>query len=181
MRRTALALAATLATLPGLARAAEPPCLTAAEFTALASYGLPSMIKGAADRCAPALPAGSWLPQNGAQLSARYASAKPRAWPGAKAAFLKLGGTGDKQALDMIKTLPEPTQQLMVDGLIEGMVGQQLPTGRCVTVDRLVRLLSPLPPENTAEVIAIGIGLASRTGQAKFGQFSVCPAQAAVR
>lgn len=175
MRRPTLALAALMVTLPGLAHAAEPPCLTAAEFTSLASYGLPSVIKGATERCAATLPAGAWLKQNGAQLSSRYAEAKPRAWPGAKAAFLKLGGTGDKQAVDMIKTLPDTTLQPMVDGLIEGMIGQQLPTDRCATVDRVVRLLSPLPAENTAELIALAAGLGTKSGQAKAGKFSICP------
>jgi len=176
MRRTTLALAVALAALPGFARAAEPPCLTAAEFTSLASYGLPSIIKGATERCAATLPAGAWLKQNGTQLSVRYAAAKPRAWPSAKLAFLKLGGSGGKDAVDAFKSLPDATMQLMVDGLIEGMIGQQLPTDRCATVDRVVRLMAPLPPENTAELIALAAGLGARSGQAKTGKFSLCPA-----
>lgn len=173
MRRTIAGLAMALAALPGVAQAAEPPCLTVAEFTALASYGLPSIITGATQRCAATLPANAWLPRNGAQLSARYASAKP----GAKAAFMKLGGNnGGKDAVDAFKSLPDQTLQLMVDGLIEGMIGQQLPTARCSTIDRVVRLLSPLPPENTAELIALVAGLGVKSGQAKTGKFSLCPA-----
>lgn len=176
MRRPILALAAALAAVPGIARAAEPPCLTATEFASLASYGLPSIIKGANDRCAAALPADAWLRRNGAQLSTRYAAAKPRTWPGAKAAFLKLSAGGDKQGAELIRGLPDPTQQLMLDGLIEGMVGQQLPTDRCATIDRVVRLLSPLPAENTAELIAIAVGLGAQTGRASVGKFRLCPA-----
>lgn len=176
MRRPILALAAALAAVPGIARAAEPPCLTATEFASLASYGLPSIIKGANDRCAAALPADAWLRRNGTQLSARYAAAKPRTWPGAKAAFLKLSSGGDKQGAELIRGLPDPTQQLMLDGLIEGMVGQQLPTDRCATIDRVVRLLSPLPAENTAELIAIAVGLGAQSGRASVGKFRLCPA-----
>jgi hypothetical protein len=176
MRKMIAGLTMALAALPGMAHAATPPCLTAAEFTSLASYGLPSVITGATQRCAATLPADAWLKQNGTQLSARYAQAKPRVWPGAKAAFMKFSDTGDKQAGDLIKTLPDATLQAMLDGLVEGMIAQQLPTKDCGMVDRLVRLLSPLPPENTAELIALAAGLGAKSGQARTGKFSLCPA-----
>ena len=54
-----IALAAAVMTLvvPQVAMAAtEPPCLTANEFTALATYALPGAIDGTARTCAPALP-----------------------------------------------------------------------------------------------------------------------------
>ncbi len=90
MRQFIALAAAALTALPGIAAAAEPPCLTPAEFTALSSYALPSIITGTTQRCAATLPADAWLRRNGGQLAARYAAAKPAAWPGAKAAFLKL-------------------------------------------------------------------------------------------
>ena len=181
MRRTIASLAVALATVPGMAQAAEPPCLTATEFTALASYALPSVISGATQRCAATLSANAWLVRNGSQLSARYAAGKSAAWPGAKAAFLKMGSSGGTEANALIKTLPDPTLQAMLDGLIEGMIGQQLPTARCATVDRVVRLLAPLPPENTAELIALVAGLGSKAsgagaGEIKAGGFRLCPA-----
>lgn len=163
-----------LATLPGIATAAEPPCLTAAEFTALSSYGLPSIIRGTAQRCAATLPAKAYLRRNGAQLAERYAGAKPAAWPGAKAAFLKLSSGTNSEAAEVIRNLPDSTLQPMVDGLIEGMIEQRIPSDRCDAIDRVVRLLSPLPPESTAELIALAAGLGSRTGQAKVGALSIC-------
>lgn len=176
MRRMIASLAVALATLPGMAQAAEPPCLTATEFTALASYALPSVITGATQRCAATLPSNAWLVRNGSQLSARYAAGKSAAWPGAKAAFMKTGSSGGAEANNLIKTLPDTTLQAMLDGLVEGMIGQQLPTTRCVAVDRVVRLLAPLPPENTAELIALAAGLGAKTGGAKAGGFRLCPA-----
>lgn len=157
--------------------ASAPPCLTPAEFTALSSYALPSIITGASERCAAALPADAWLRRNGGQLAARYAESKPLAWPGAKAAFLKLGGgMANAEATNMLKSLPDSALQTMTDALISGMVSQRLPTDRCVSVDRLVRLLSPLPPESTAELIALAAGLGAKTGQAKIGAMAICPA-----
>ncbi len=175
MRRMLL----SLAMLPGLAHAAEPPCLTPPEFTALSAYALPSMITGAAARCASVLPQGAWLPANGAQLASRYAPGKARAWPAAKAAFLKLGAGQGPDAAQLLRTMPDPSLQMIADGFIQGLVGQQLPTRRCETVDRVVRLLAPLPAESTAELIAITVGLSARSGGGKVGALSLCPAPAA--
>jgi hypothetical protein len=168
MRSTALLAPLALALAPIAAQATEPPCLTATEFTALSSYALPSIITGTTERCAAALPADAWLRRNGGQLAARYAAGKPAAWPAAKAAFFKFA--------NLLKSLPDSSLQPMVDALISGMIGQQLPADRCGAIDRLVRLLAPLPPENTAELIAVAAGLGAKTGRARLGKFSICPA-----
>lgn len=174
MRRL-LALAAALAsTAPGIAAAAEPPCLTPAEFTSLSNYALPSLIDGTTQRCSPVLPADAFLRRKGADLTTRYASLKSSAWPGAKAAFLKVGATGNGDTANLIRGLPDSSLQPMADAFIAGMVSQRLPTERCATVDRLIGLLSPLPPENTAELIALAVGLGARSGRAKFGSLSIC-------
>jgi hypothetical protein len=174
MRRLA-ALLLTLA--PLAAQAAEPPCLTSAEFSALSVYALPSIITGTGERCAASLPADAWLKRNGGQLAARYASGKAAAWPQAKAAFFKFSaGTANGEATNMLKSLPDTSLQPMLDALIAGMVGQQVPPERCGAISRLVQLLSPLPPENTAELIALAAGLGAKSGRAKLGSFSLCPA-----
>lgn len=181
MRLPASLAALALCAAPVAAQAAgganAAPCLTSAEFTALSSYALPSIITGVSDRCAATLPADAWLRRNGGELAARYAEARPAAWPGAKAAFLKLGGgLGNAEATNLLKALPDSSLRPMVDTVISGMVGQRLPTDRCTAVDRLVRLLSPLPPESTAELIALAAGLGAKTGQAKVGTLAICPA-----
>lgn len=181
MRLFVTAAAMAITALPGMAMAAqaapEPPCLSAGEFTSLASYALPSVISGTTARCSTALPADAWLRRNGTQLAARYAASKTDSWPGAKAAFLKLGaGSTNKEAGDLMASLPDQTLQPLVDGMIEGMINQKLPAERCGTIDRLVRLLAPLPPENTAELIALAVGLGSRTGGGRMGPIAVCKA-----
>ncbi len=177
MRLIAVLATASLALAPVAAGAADAPCLTPTEFTALSSYALPSIITGTTERCNGALPATAWLPRNGTQLAQRYAAAKPAAWPGAKAAFLKIGGSStNAEATNLLKTLPDTSLQPMFDAVIAGMIGQQLPTERCSMVDRVVRLLAPLPPENTAELIAVLVGIGAKSGRAKVGSFSLCPA-----
>jgi hypothetical protein len=178
MRRLIAAAAALLATIPGTAQAAEPPCLSSAEFASLASYALPSIISGTTQRCASTLGTSSFLRSSGAQLSGRYAERKASAWPGAKAAFLKLSATGNQDANKLIAGMPDTSLQQMLDGMMEGMIGQQIPLERCGTIDNVVRLLAPLPPQNTAELIALAVGLGAQTGRAKVGAIRLCPAAA---
>jgi len=176
MSRTSLIAAALLVAASGIANAAEPPCLSAGEFSSLAGYALPSMISGTTQRCAPTLGADAFLPRSGAGLAARYAEGKAANWPGAKAAFLKLSAGKDDDAGKLLRSLPDPSLQQMIDAVMEGMVSQQIPIERCTTIDRVVRLLAPLPPANTADLIALAVGLGAKSGKAKVGSFSVCPA-----
>jgi hypothetical protein len=172
LKMTAIALTA----LPGLAQAAETPCLTSSEFAGVAAYSLPSVITGTASRCAATLPANSYLRSNAPQLAARYAEEKPAAWPVAKAAFLKISATTDQAANGVIANLPDPSLQTMMDAVIEGAVSQHIPTERCATIDALVRVLAPLPPANTAELLALAVGIGAQSGKLKTGAFSICPA-----
>ncbi len=177
MRALAYLAAVTLAVSPVVAQAAEQPCLTAAEFNSLASYALPSLITGTTERCGQTLPADAWLRRNGSDLAARYTTRKSAGWPAAKAAFLKFGGTsGNAEANNLLRSLPDASLQPIFDTVIAGLVSQKMPTERCGTVDRVLRLLSPLPPENTAELIALVVGLGAKSGGTKVGAFSLCPA-----
>ena len=169
-------IAMALIAAPGVAQAAEPPCLTAREFTALSSYALPSIITGTAQRCSAALGPNAFLKRSGNALAARYAADRSAAWPGAKTAFLKLSGGGGSDAVDIFRNLPDHKLQPMVDTLVEGLVAQQVPTERCQAIDSMVRLLSPLPPQNTAELIALAVGLGSRSGGGKLGRIAICAA-----
>jgi len=175
MRTPATLAALALAILPGLAQAAEPPCLSAGEFASLAGYTMPSIISGTTQRCAATLPPGAYLRTSGGELSARYARRKAGEWPGAKSAFLKLAA-GSPDTARIFQTMPDESLQKVVDAMVEGMVSQQIPLERCTAIDRIVRLLSPLPPENTAELIAVTVGLGSKTGGGKLGKIGVCPA-----
>ncbi|MDB5725351.1 MAG: hypothetical protein JWQ16_2105, partial [Novosphingobium sp.] len=153
MRKAVQLIALALIAAPGVAQAAEPPCLTAREFTDLSSYALPSIITGTAERCSASLGPSAFLKRDGGALASRYAAAKPAAWPGAKSAFFKLSGGANSDAASLFRNMPDNKLQPMVDSLVEGLIAQQVPAERCRTIDPAVRLLSPLPPQNTAELI----------------------------
>lgn len=174
MPKFARTLAAVLMAVPGIAQAAEPACLTTAEFSSLAGYAMPSVIGGTTKRCTQALGPKAFLPANGSKLAERYAANKASAWPGAKAAFLKLSADKDKQVNDVFTKLPDDTLQEMLDVILEGMVSQEIPLEKCGTIDDFARLLAPLPAQNTAELVALLASLASSDKPAKVGKISLC-------
>ncbi len=176
-RRLLAAVAIATIPAPSLAQTAKP-CLTPAEFSSLATYGLPSIIKGVSERCGPTLRAGGWLPRNAGQLAARYSQAKPAAWPGARAAFFKFSGSAGagREISGAFRNMPDENLQPIVDGLIEGLISQQVPLERCSTIDRVISLVAPLPPQNTAELIALTAGLASKSGGSLASKLKLCSA-----
>lgn len=162
---------------PGTLRAqAQTTCLTAQEFTAVSTFALPSVIRGAARRCEATLPNSAFLRSQSDNLAKRYSVGREKAWPQAKAAFLKLGGGSDPQAAALLQGMPDETLKPFVDEAVSTMVSQQLPTDRCSAVDRLVMLLSPLPASSTAEVIGLAAGLGARNGQTRVGRLAICKA-----
>jgi hypothetical protein len=164
-----------LAAAPGVASAAQQQqCLTPAEASSLAAYALPAAITGTSKRCAPALGSGAFLPRGGAELASRYAARKAQNWPAAKAAFFKIGGGAKDESSAVLKNLPDPSLQQMLDAIIEGMVAQQIPVSKCGEIDRIVGLIAPLPAQNTADLIAVVLGLAGKSGQAKTDKFAIC-------
>jgi len=176
MTRLSLVAAALLLTAPQVAMAAETVCLTPREFTAMSTYALPSVIDGAAKACAPMLPDTAFLRRSGADLAARYAVGKERAWPEARAAFLKMSMGKDPGAGQLLGMIPDDSLQDMADAAFVGIVAGQVKPSSCATIDRVVALLSPLPAENTAELIALAAGLGAKSGEAKVGKFALCKA-----
>jgi Alphavirus glycoprotein J len=176
MRNLAILGTVALAVTPVAAHAAQATqsaCVTPGEFSALAGYALPSVISGTTQRCSAALGANSFLPRNGRELAARYAERKAESWPTAKAVFLKMGNANSETG-KMMQGLPDNTLQTMVDAVMEGMISQEIPLDKCDTIDRFARLLAPLPPANTADLIALAVELAGK-GQGKVGKIQLCP------
>ena len=87
-----------------------------------------------------------------------------------------MGGGLDPQAANLFKAMPDESLKPFVESAVSTMGAQQMPTDRCSAVDRLVMLLSPLPPASTAEVIGLAAGLGARSGQARVGKLALCQA-----
>ncbi|MEO5598333.1 MAG: hypothetical protein ABIQ66_06910 [Novosphingobium sp.] len=176
MRTFVLFAAAALIAAPQIAAAAEPACLTPREVSAVTAFALPGLITATAQRCATTLPAGAFLRTNGQQMAQRYALRKPAAWPETKAALIKLSSGTNDQAANLFKTLPDDTLQQLADTMVSGVVSDKIPASRCDTINQVIALLSPLPPENTAELIALTVGLVSKGDTPKLGKLAICKA-----
>ena len=174
----ALLAGAALLALPAQAAAqtAATPCLSQGEVRALTTFAMPSALTGLIDHCGPQVGASAFMPTKGRALVAAYAARKDAAWPLARKAFFRIaGGKGDDK--DMMATMgrmPDAALQPFVEGMIGGMIGAKLKPGQCVIADKLLRLLAPLPPENTTELIGTILELADADNKKAPGGFQVC-------
>lgn len=175
--RFALAVSACLAlfqTQLAQAATAAAPCLSEAEVTALVGFALPSVIDGTMKSCKPHLSSNGYFATRGSEFLDRYATRKAANWPMAKSAFIKLGSSKDSKMTDAIANLPDEAVQPFVEGLVSEMVGSEIKSDQCTAIERGVRLLSPLPPENTAELVSFILVLSSKPKPGKTSSFPIC-------
>lgn len=173
MRILAALAVAAVACQPALAQSAQTACISPKQAEALMGYALPSVISGTSKRCAGALSQQSFLKANGAALASRYAERKNANWPAAKDAFLTLSN-GKDDASKVLRQLPDSSLREMIDVILEGMIAQEIPVSDCGKIDSFVRLLAPLPPENTAELLALTMSTVGGSKPAKPGAMTIC-------
>ncbi|WP_374942130.1 hypothetical protein [Sphingomonas sp.] len=142
MRRLA-ALLALVATPAG----AQTRCVTSAEAQAFASVAMPEIIRQTGRVCATALPAASLVRRANGPFLAKYDAEANRAWPIARTAIVKLSDP----AIEML-VQSEYARPLITSLLVPQLVGR-IAVGDCPTIDRLITLLEPLPPRNTAGIV----------------------------
>lgn len=174
---------ALVATSPALAAAPanQPPCLDQADVSAILAYGLPTAMDTAMTFCAPHLAPQGFFARDGRALVQRYAAAKPAAWPQAKAALLKLAnGTKDPTVASFTR-LPDSALQPVADGMVGQLVTEKLKPDACRPLETAIRLVAPLPPENTAGILSFMLRLAEQPRQnagtpARKTGLPLCPA-----
>ena len=145
MRRLALALALT--SLVASPAAAQQRCITTPEAEAMALVALPDLLRQTGTVCTGRLPVASLLRNPQSRLIARYEAEAVRAWPVARSAIVKLSDPAVDAMLDS-----EFARPLLTSLLVPMLVGRIAPAD-CGTIDRLVSLLEPLPPRNTAGIV----------------------------
>jgi len=177
--RTVFTAGAVLAMAQGqLAHAATSAegCLSEADVSGLVGYALPSVIDGAMKACKPHLSTTGFFATRGSAFAGQYAARKDANWPVAKDAFLKLGGTKDASLNATLKALPDSALQPFVEAMVSEMVGGEIKPGQCTAIERGVRILSPLPAENTAELITFVVVIADKPKNGKPSSLPICKA-----
>jgi hypothetical protein len=160
-----------------VAHATAPSCLSSVDVRALTTFAMPSVLNGLIANCGPQVGARSFLTTQGNSLVASYSARKQAAWPAARKAFFRLADGGkptDKGMADTVAKLPDAALQPFVEGMIGTMIGSKLKPGQCVIADKLLRLLAPLPPENTTELISTIFELADADKKAGPGGLKIC-------
>lgn len=158
------------------AQANAAGCLNETEVNALVGYALPSVIEGTMAACKPHLASTGFFATRGSEFAGRYASRRMANWPGAKTAFLKLGTAKDASLNKTLSALPDSALQPFVDGMVSELVGGEIKPGQCTAIERGVRILSPLPAENTAELISFVLVLADKPKSGKTPALPICKA-----
>lgn len=156
--------------------AANNACLSEAEVGGMISYALPSVLDGAMKACKPHLSSSGFFATRGSAFAGQYAARKDASWPIAKNAFLKLGDTKDASLNNTLKALPDSALQPFVEAMVSEMVGGEIKPDQCTAIERGVRILSPLPAENTAELITFVVVLADKPKNGKPSSLPICKA-----
>ena len=182
--RMLAACAALLAlTASEAASAQKAACFSERDVNSLISFALPVVIESTMKACQSHLSAQGYFATQGDGLVQRYAARKGPAWPAAKSTLLRIGAK-DEKLKGLISGLSDQALQPFAEGMIGQAIAKEIKPQICPTVERMTRLLSPLPPENTVEFLSFTVMLAARAEQRsrlKAGKpastdFPICPA-----
>ena len=132
------------------AQAQSKNCLTHAEATAVIGYALPDLLGGLRNKCKASLPATAFLTARAAELEERYRVQANSLWPQAKVAFIKMVA-GD----EMMTKLSDAALRPFLSDAFAVAITEDIEAGDCPTVDGVIEMLAPLPPQNMARLIGI--------------------------
>ncbi|MFM5915652.1 hypothetical protein D5I55_00755 [Chakrabartia godavariana] len=177
MFRYAAGLTLALA-LPAVATAqTAKQCLTPKEAQSLITFALPDVITSVGAKCAPAIGPEAYLAKAGPDLAARYRTAAAPNWPTAKQALLKFV---DMDAA-LLANLPDEALKGFFGAGVATAIVKQVDAAQCADIDRIMKTLAPLPPENMSQLVGIMLEIGARpkaqaaAAKAK-APFSICPA-----
>ncbi|MFM7027721.1 MAG: hypothetical protein ACKOXK_03465 [Chakrabartia sp.] len=173
---------AALMSLPCTVAAQMPaadrlPCLTPGEGQAILAFTLPDIVAGLSRKCGPALGSTSYMSQSGLNLAERYRPQSNAAWSQARPALRKLAG----ETAVFADMMSDEVFKGVASGVATTAVLKEVQPAQCRDIDRILRAVAPLPPENMSMLVGILLEIASRpTAQAAVAKakspFNICPA-----
>lgn len=176
-RLQALAAAAAFVAMPGLASAqTAKQCLTPKEAQSLISFALPDIITSVSAKCTPSLGTEGYLSRSGKDLSDRYRAAAGPSWPVAKTALKKFIDTD----MSLFDSMPDDALKGFFGAGVATTIVKDIRPEQCGDIDRVVRVLAPLPPENMSQLVGLVLEIGARpkaqaAAQKAKAPFSICP------
>ena len=173
-----LAAAALAFAIPAVATAqTAKQCLTPKEAQGLISFALPDTITSLSSKCAPSLGPDGYLTRSGKDLSDRYRTAAVPSWPSAKLALRKFVDSDS----DFMNAIPDEALKGFFGAAVSTAIVKDVKPEQCGDIDRVMKLLAPLPPENMSQLVGILLEIGARPkAQAAAAKtkapFSICPA-----
>lgn len=155
---------AAAATLSASHATAQPSNLDPAAVAAASRYALPIAFDSFVTRCSASLDQGGYALRNSDRLMAKFSDGMDDAWPAAKDAMIMMA-SGDEDAREMtavVAMLGDDELRPFVDGLVGGLIGQEIKTDDCEVIERGLEILDPLPADNIAQMVGLIVELGAR-------------------
>lgn len=176
-QRASLVGAIALALGTASTAAAQAPvraCVTPAEAESLVLAVAPDLIRQTGVACATALPPTALIRQTDSRLLGRYQAEADGAWTRASGALAKIAGP-EAEAF-----IQSGSARTLIGALVAPAITGKIQPSDCPAIERVVTLLEPLPPKNTAALLVTAIQLSdadrSKRPGAKPSGLPICPA-----
>lgn len=169
MTRHILAPAMAIAALvtAQTAQAQQQACVAPDDLGDTVIYAMPIAYDAVSTKCASQLKTDGFMARSGGTFIDGFRARQNVAWPGAFRLLKTFmaqdnaedGGTNANMTA-MIAALPEESLRPFVDGLVGQMIAEEIKPESCGQIERGLELLSPLPTDNVAGLIAFVAELA---------------------
>ncbi|MFN4019189.1 MAG: hypothetical protein ACK4IC_01580 [Erythrobacter sp.] len=166
-RVLAPALAVVALATATTAQAQQQTCIAAADLGDSVLYAMPIAYDAVGTTCAKQLKRDGFMATGGDAFIEKFRAKQDSAWPGAfrlLKSFMATeaaGETGSDAELNaMIAALPEESLRPFVDGIVGQKLAAEIKPGSCTKIERGMELLSPLPAENVAALVAFILEIA---------------------
>ncbi|QTD56211.1 hypothetical protein [Parasphingorhabdus cellanae] len=146
-------------------------CIPPETAESLITYVLPVALGAARNKCTNSLPATAALLQVDSAQMQRYVADSRDAWPEASTAIGMLVGQDLPENMEMNAFRP------LIDAMIPAMLAEEIKEKDCPTINKVYKLLEPMPTSNIASltVMVAQLGNSDKKGDKK-STFNICKA-----
>lgn len=153
---------------------AQQTCYAPDDLSDTAIYMMPIAYDAVKDACAKLLKSNGFMATRGDKFIAPFRAKQAKAWPGAFRVMKKqiegrsFSGMKGSDLVNLLESAPASTVRPMADAMLGQTVAKEIKPSQCNRIEQGMKLLSPLPPENVAQLFPFVADIAN------FTNFKVC-------